>query len=249
MRSLGCLAIATVLWSGASPAGTSPGSITRQSLLRAADLTRWSVGADVAIVNRDITVENGPETTLKTTCADLFLAYDFAPAVFLFITGGVGKGELEGFREYADYRAKWSVGLGANVWSADIESPRYLVGTLSLKALAEFADHTSEDVDTGERLHWTEVSAALPLYYEIAEEDDVRAMPQEARRLALHVGPAVSSVRGDYDQGSGNVSFDGDSTLGFVAGVDIYLAANLCLSAEVASIGGYTYSGGLRFHF
>lgn len=232
-------------------AGIVPGAMSRETWKYSPSLSKWSVGLQAeGVIDREMNIKNmsGSEE-LTAAAASAFLGYDFAPWLTSFITLGASEVEVEDNGDDSDWSdpgVKWSLGVNANLWHYEIIEPDFLKGRLTLKAVGEIARYDAED-DMFD-IHWVDVSASLPLCYEVL----VDYGPHKSDGIyssVIYVGPGVSIVNGRFDTGSYLYDFEEDQSVGVVGGMDIYFARNLSFGIYGQYFNGGTLGSSLQYHF
>jgi hypothetical protein len=123
-----------------------------------------------------------------------------------------------------------------------------MAGRLSVGTVLEVGRYEA-DSESGDDIEWLELSAALPVGYEIVEK------PRDRRQtdlfsLSLWAGPVVSALDGSYESGGIDMDFEDDRLLGFVGGVDIYLSRKVGGGAHISVFDRkVTVHASARYHF
>jgi hypothetical protein len=248
-KTLLLLSVVLGLQGGFLWAGSFPGAISRESMVTADNLSRLSVGVDYEAIQRDILVGGaGIANTLEARSIDGFFAVDMTPWLSPFFTLGASSVLDAGSDEYGDYKLKWSVGLNFNIWHYDIESPDFLSGRLSIESMVEYARYASENVgNEGNHVKWTDLTAILPICYEMFEDISPIADKSLRTSLNLYAGPALSIVDGTFS--ARDASFAEDQRFGFIGGVDIFLAEKVSIGAHMLVFDQASVTATLRYHF
>lgn len=238
------LSLVVALHASLSLAASFPTSISRAPLNHSAVSEKVSVGVTYEEIERGIDLDDGPDAVLKADSASLYVGYDVLPWLTLF--GSLGASEVDTEAGVnADARVKFSGGLSAYVWEADIVEPGYMSGRLTLKPTVEISRYSS-DSDVGE-ISWIDATAALPFGYEKFDSYPPSTLGISAS-LAFYIGPAVSYVAGTVDSPLGDVDFDGDELFGMIGGLDIYLSRGVSLGVEFSVFDETSIGASLRFH-
>ena len=219
-----------------------PGSITRDTLLESYSLARWSVGANVELLDRDIKF-NGDLTTLEAQCLSLFLGYDVLPYLTVYGTLGGVKARPERADDWGSTELKTSLGVNLNLWQYEITDPSFMAGLLTVKTTMEVGWYGSDYKDFS--YEWREFVWAFPVGYELHERD-AETIGGLDISLALYVAPALSTISG---HASGGVDFEEDESTGIIAGADIFLARNVSLGLQIQQFGSTSVAGAFRYHF
>lgn len=247
MRHVAIVASVLTLQAGLVVAGTFPGSISREPLVRGSISDRLSVGVSYERVRRGIDVDGVPLTgDFEADHLRGYLGYDMLPWMTVFVSAGAT--ELKGGTwSDTDYDLSVSAGLHGYLWEGDVLTPAFAAGRMSIKATMEIGRYSADSNAGGS--DWIEFVAALPFGYEIFERYPV-GKSGLSTSLALYAGPAFSYLDGDVAVLPGvTSSFSSDQELGALAGADVYFS-------PVVSIGGYalimdevSYGATARFHF
>jgi opacity protein-like surface antigen len=237
------LSLGIVLQASLSLAASFPTSISREPLNVRHASDRVTVGVNYEEIERGIEF-NDVDHVLKAESLSLYLGYDILPWVTVFGSiGGVELDSVDGVE--SDSKLKVSVGVSAYVWEADILTPVYMAGRLSLKPTAELSHYESDTIEGD--VDWIEAMVALPFGYE--RFDGYPASPKGiATSLALYVGPAISYIDGTLDTSLGDKGFEHDDLLGVIAGLDIFLSAGVSLGVEFSVFDETAGTVSLRFH-
>jgi hypothetical protein len=124
-----------------------------------------------------------------------------------------------------------------------------MAGILSIKATVEAA-HQESKIAMG-TVEWVEAIATLPVGYEIFDRYPVSSSGIDTS-LSLYVGPALSYWRGSHRWSTpvpARERFHARETLGFLAGMDLYISRQLAIGAKVLVFDELSYGANLRFHF
>jgi len=212
-------------------------------------LRRWSVGANVEWLDREMKPDGGGADSrmeAKTIC--LFLGYDVQDWLMAYGTFGETEARVKSLGRYDGSEFKFSVGLQASLWKTEVMDPAFMAGVLSVKAIGEVARYSFDAEDSGAQGHWNELSLALPFCYEVyAEREDViDAIPYS---LIVSLGPAVSLVEGSGTTRGVHKDFSGRDPIGFIAGMDVYISHNLSVGCQVEYFDHTTLSASAAYHF
>lgn len=235
---------------GLLSAGSFPGAISRDSLVSAESLNRLSVGVDYEVIKRDIVVDSGGADSLEADSVCGFIGVDVTPWLSPFVTLGSSAVVDPSTDDSGDSKFKWSAGLNLNIWHYDIVSPDFLSGRLSIESMVEYAKYASENVGwRGETVEWSDTTVVIPFCYEMFEDLSPLADKSLRKSLNLYVGPALSVLDGTVQSGGGEESFSEDQQIGFIGGVDIFLADKVSIGAHVLVFDQTTVTGSIRYHF
>ena len=227
--------------------GTFPGSITREPLVRGSVSDRLSIGMNYNRIKRGITVNNMPFVdVLEADSISGYAGYDVMPWLTAFVTAG-GSSLRGGDWSSSDYGLHVSGGLHAYLWEADVLSPTFAAGRVSIKGMVEIGHHRSDSLYGGS--DWLEMLAALPVGYEFFDRYPTKRSGV-ATSLALYVGPVFSYLDGDLAVGPGMKSgFSSDRSIGAVAGADVYFAPSFGVGVKVMLLDEVSTGASVRFHF
>lgn len=244
------MAVAAIVFAqiATGEAGTFPASISREPLAVGRVSERLSIGVGYDSIKRGLDIKNGPAglgALLEADSLSGYAGFDVLPWLTSFVT--VGSVELKsGAGIKTDAKLKISGGVSAYLWEADVLSPGFMAGRVSVKADAELARFESgvENVS----VEWFEALAALPIGYELFDRYP-SGSSGVATSLALYAGPAISYLSGTAKTSYGDVDFDGDQQFGMVAGADVYFAPQISIGAKLTIFDELSYGATLRFHF
>jgi hypothetical protein len=239
MRLKWMIAAIVIAGSGVARAATLGEVGMRDSLAQAETLERPSVGIAFVQVDRPVELDDATKHNLRAQVYSLQLGADIAPWIMIFGTAGASQARFDEEEQYGNPDFKWSAGLRANWWHFDIADPTFLSGRLSFQATAEFAQYKSRD-----NIDWNEGYGDLTVHYEMFV-DDVTKLEQYPYSLVVYVGPAVSAINGSW----ADVGFSQENLVGAVGGLDLYLAYNLTLGAQIQYFDTCSYGGSLCYHF
>ena len=222
----------------AACAATPGGAGMRDSLTSSDNLGPLSAGVDYQMIKRNVSIDAGGTKVLQAR------VYSFELGVDLFswwqVFGTLGSSEAGwDTTDYGGNEIKWSGGTHFNWWHYDITDPDFMEGRLSFQTTAEYSQFRS-----GNDSNWYDGYADLTLNYELYAQKakDLTAVPYS---LALYGGGALSRL-------SGHVlgeDFSEDKLVGVVGGVDIYIARNLSVGAQVLVFDKASYGLSARYHF
>ncbi len=225
---------------------TFPGSTARSPLMVGSVSERFSVGMEYERIKRDVENKFGVESLLEADSLSGYAGYDILPWLTVFLTAGGVQIKSEPWLE-TDAGLKTSLGLSAYLWEADVLTPVFMAGRLSIKVTAE-AGRLESDTSMGE-VRWNETLIALPIGYEKFDRYPASSAGVDTS-LALYAGPAYSHLKGrvKYPFGGRGI-FDGKDDLGFVAGADVFFSPQFSVGLKVLVLGKTSYGGSVRFHF
>lgn len=230
-------------FSGGIFATTLPSSISRSPLAIGSVSERLSIGVGYERIKRDVDFQVGPDRVFEADRISGYVGFDVLPWLTLYVTAGSTE-----FKDDSGIKtaAGLSVcgGVSAYLWESDVLTPAFIAGRLSIKAMAE-ASRSRSDYDGSEE-EWTEAMAALPIGYEIFDRYPTGASGIQTS-LALYAGPAVSSMSGTVKNADND--FDAKKQVGFVAGLDIYLAPQFSVGADITVFDEVSYGASAAFHF
>jgi len=242
-RVFTCLVLASL----SATAATVPASISRESFSSARSLDRLSLGYDYLAVRRNVDYGAPEVMELWANSHKGYIGYDVLPPLTVFITAGTCNAKFDGMADYGSLQPAWSVGLCGYLWNHDISDPAFMAGRLSIKSVSEVSRYDS-DIDGRGDLEWTDISTAMVFGYELFE-DAMNHVPAERISLNFFAGPLVSIVDGEYRLSGMRTDFDEERWFGGVGGLDLYLAHNLCLSAQATVFEKVSVGGSVRYHF
>ncbi|MFU8780229.1 MAG: hypothetical protein ACNA71_04300 [Kiritimatiellia bacterium] len=244
MRQMLTAIILAVAVAGVSRAATFPGSISREPLVRGTVSERLSIGLGYDRIKRGINFDSGGTAVGEADSISAYVGYNVRPWLTSFVT--VGGTNLRG-ADSSDYGVRLSAGLHAYLWEADVLTPSFAAGRISIKGSAEVASHQTDS--TAGKTEWIEMIAALPIGYEFFDRYP-RTKSGLSTSLALYVGPAVSMLDGDLAVAPGlRRSFSEDQLFGFVAGADVYFAPSVSLGFKALVFDETSTGVTLRFQF
>ena len=222
----------------AACAATPGGAGMRDSLTSTDSLGPVSAGLDYQMIKRSVSLDAGGKNVLQARVYSAEIGVDLFSWWQVFATLGRSEAGWEAL-DYGDGKVKWSGGTHFNWWHYDISEPEFMEGRLSFQTTAEFSQFRS-----GGDTSWYDAYADLTLNYELFAEKqkDVKAIPYS---LALYGGVALSKLSGHLN----GADFDEDKTVGFVGGVDLYIAHNLSLGAQVLYFDQTSFGLSARYHF
>jgi len=222
----------------AACAATPGGAGMRDSLTASDNLGPLSAGIDFQQIKRNASLDAGGTKVLQARVYSFELGVDLFSWWQVFATLGSSEAGWD-TTDYGSNEFKWSGGTHLNWWHYDITDPEFMEGRLSFQTTAELSQFRSGD-DT----RWYDAYADLTLNYELYAEKpkDLKAIPYS---LALYGGAALSKLSG-HVMGEG---FDEDNLIGVVGGVDIYIARNLSVGAQVLVFDKASYGLSARYHF
>lgn len=223
-------------------AGTFPAGSSRQPLVQGSLPQRLSIGIDYDVMERDVDIKNGGKGTLEADRINAYVGFDALPWLTTFVT--VGGVEVDGPLSKTGLAV--SVGLGAYLWEADIVTPSFMAGRITIKASAELGRYESEVLDN--KIRWTEGILALPFGYEKFESQAI-GLSTIQTGLALYAGPAVSIIDGKSGSGASKVDFSEDEVFGVVGGADVYFTRHLSIGVSLRYFDELSYGASLRYHF
>ncbi len=215
--SIGLLAV-MLTGVGAAPGASVPGSLSSDYPHTPSWMARVTIGVGGEQIGRTISPDEGPNVSLDILAFGGFVGYAATP--YLTVFGSVGGTDNQADdSDDSGSGFKVSAGVNYNVARYNIRQPSFLNNDrVTVRALAEVAYY---DVDT---LEWWQGTLALPIAYEIVENDRVANVREDERMvLALYVGPQLSVMRGRLDTPGGRTDFDADRAFGLLAGADLYL--------------------------
>lgn len=244
IRSIAVAVIMTAL-AADSFGETFPASISRQPLVSGRVSDRLSVGIGYDKLERGIEFDNMPEAILEADTISGYVGYDVLSWLTAFVTVGGTKVEEEA-RVGTDYGVKFSGGLSAYLWEADVIVPSFMSGRLSIKAMVD-ASRSESDTDFG-TVEWFDVLAALPIGYEKFDRYPASESGLQTS-LALYAGPAISYLRGTANTLFGDLDFDASEQFGVVAGADVYFSPSVSIGAKILAFDELSYGASARFHF
>ncbi|MFH0953494.1 MAG: hypothetical protein V1873_04105 [Verrucomicrobiota bacterium] len=226
-------------------AGPLTGSVTMDSGIEARNLDRLSVGLDAEMLQRDVEPESGGVMELKAQQASAFLGVDLFPWLAIYGTAGAAEAKLGDMGDYGDAQFKWSAGLNANIWHWEdsVKDPSW---GLTIKAVGEFSQYESGDENN--KVEWDEISAALPLSYEIY----FATYPEgwaDIDTLMIYAGPAFSAIDGTRTMKGAEFDFSESESAGILGGLDLFFTDSLSLRGQVEFFDSVIYSASLRYHF
>lgn len=218
---------------------------SREGLWEATALGRFSVGLGMERVQREVALDNGALEVLDSDGRHFFLGFDAAPWLTLY--GAYGVAEVGVYNEdNNDSDTQWSVGLATTWWYLDIDHPEFMAGRYSIRTDLEYADYgISSSSEDGS---WSELSASAILLAELFVKD-VEAVDHVPYSMTFYVGPVYSALDGDLTFGAQELTFEEDSSTGFLLGTDVFIANNLSLSAQFQQMERASHRFGLTFHF
>lgn len=247
-RPMGVFCMLMGMFAGAAWGASVPGSLSSDYLGTPDWLRRTTIGVDVEQVGRTVSPDGGQDVSLDLLAYSLFVGIDLGPAMTVFGTlGGTDDNTLDG--EDSGSGLKVSGGLNLNLARYDLRQPPVLDNDrVTVRAVAELAYY---DGDTTE---WWQGTLALPLAYEIVENNRVATVPNDERMvLAVSVGPQLSVQRGQFNTDRRDVDFDEAQSLGLIAGIDLYLAPVVSFGVRVeffdADDDEITGGASMRYHF
>lgn len=246
MKTCAGFVVMAALLGTCAGAASLPASLRDETLLRSESLNRLSVGVGFEDISRDVEVKRTDGlgvsrfvTELAAESGAFNLGVDLLPWMTVFGTMGVAELDDEAF----DSGAKWSAGLGLNLWRHDVTEPAFMAGRLMIKSAAEYTSYES-DSDT-QSADWIKVDAALTVGYEMFDESET----ENTVSLNLFLGPIFSWVDGEIRGEGERVDFESDNSLGAVFGADVRITRHLLLGVQGEYFDGTTFLATVRFHF
>ncbi len=241
------MAVAAVIClASAAQAATFPASISREPLMRGNVSDRLSIGLGYDRIKRGVKFSGGlGEATVDADSITGYVGYNMQPWLTAFVTAGGSS--LRGEWESSDYGLRLSLGMNAYFWEADVLSPDFAAGRVSIKGTVEIARHETR-TNAGDS-DWVEVIAALPIGYELFDRYPT-TKSGVSTSLALYAGPAVSVLDGNLALAPGvKRGFSQDQLFGAVAGADVFFAPSVSLGVSVLIFDEVSTGASLRFHF
>ncbi len=243
------LAVAVAVCGGTVASGATTSAALRESAVRYENLDALSVALTYEGMKREVNINNSADATLDARVASLMIGYDVVSWCRVFATVGAAELELPFSSSYSDWQFKWSLGVQANLWRADVSDPEFLSGSLTFKTIVEYACYRAREPEQGLDGDWIDVSVDMPFSYEIYVDrrDTLQQVPYS---LALSVGPAFSIIDGDGAiSATWGTDFTEKKSVGVMGAVDLYLAHNLSLGLQVHRFDKTSVGGSLLFHF
>ena len=246
MRMMAVAAAVVFVQAATGEAGTLPASISRAPLAVGRVSERLSIGLCYDRIKRGVDLDGSVSGLLEADSMSVYAGLDVLPWMTLFATVGSAELTSEAGTE-TDAGLKLSGGASAYLWEADVLTPAFMAGRVTLKASAELSSSES-DTELG-NVQWIEAVAALPIGYEIFDRYPAGSSGV-ATSLALYAGPAVSYLSGTAENLSGvDADFDGEDLFGLVTGADVYFAPQISIGAKVMIFDEISYGASFRFHF
>jgi len=235
---------ALLLNAGILTASVLPTSITREPLMVGSPSERLSLGFTYESIKLAIDQDMGPDATLEADAYAAYIGYDVLDWLTVFATLGSSEVDADNMIE-TDPAFKFSFGGSAYLWQGDVLVPEYMAGRFTVKASLEFS-HYESDIQEG-TVDWWDVTAALPLGYEIYDRE--KASPRGIdTSLAFFAGPAIQYIQGSWDYAGMNDDFSAKQLFGVVGGVEIFISPRLSFGGEINYFDETTVMGSVRFH-
>ncbi len=226
-------------------AGTADKSHASDSAMKV-ELERWLVGFDVVTIKRGVEFDAYGKQSLDARYLAGVVGYDVLPWLTPFVTAGKSKAQLSNMAGYGDQQWAFTVGANANVWRTDVVEPEFMAGQLSLKILLEYGRYQSSK-DIWE-VKWSEWYAAPLLTYEMFAETEA-AVQRVPYSLVLAAGPAFSALNGTEKSSVTSMDFSQKESVGYLLGLDIFIAHNLSVGAQLVFFDHTTVDGSIRYRF
>jgi len=231
-------------------AGAVPGTLSPDYLDTATWLERVVVGADLEMVGRTVDTDLTDPVSLDVNVYSGFIGYDVTPYVTTFLTvGSTDDNTIDDPTSDGGSGSKISAGVNVNLSHYPIRHPDTVAGDrLTVQVLGEVAHYDADVLD------WMQVDLALPITFEIIEDDHGAGIDLEDRFvLAVYAGPLASYVDGQLDTPEGDVDFEADQILGLLAGADLRFTRYFSVGGHIRFFNADDdeTSGGasLRYHF
>jgi len=204
-------------------------------LITGKDLSWLSIGVSGGQFERNIDLDNGLNSILKTTRAHGYVGAD----LFKWITvyGLIGTSESKvGESETADSESEYGGGIRLNLLHHFIAEPIPMEDVIRLNFDARYLG-SSCDLNFQD-LKWNEISASLTLELVNHTTGNKFFNPES---IALYFGPIYSSLNSS--------DFSEDKCLGVTAGIEFFLVDTIVLDLEVQHFDETSVAAGLNFHF
>ncbi len=229
-----------------STAAPTFGGMSGEAAVMSDGLSRWSAGISFENFEREIKSSGLEDSTIRGGTALALLGFDVTPWLTLHAGGTLS--EIDSLRNVSgldDRRSvQGSIGAQASLWQLEVANPDYLSGQLSLGVSVSYAEYEAENDSA--TASWDNLVVAVPLQLRTGYSDKELGTIQSA---GFYAGPVFSELSGDLDAAGLKSRFDQSEDLGALAGVDVFLHANLLVGVQVQYFERYSYSGSIRWHF
>ncbi|MFN2352454.1 MAG: hypothetical protein ABR497_10960 [Kiritimatiellia bacterium] len=219
----------------------------RDSIFEAQSLAPLQIGAGVEAIKRDFSFD-GNRRELEWRGYTGYIGCDVMPWATIFGTVGAVESAWPG-ADFSSAGLAWSLGANLALWHMDIMKPDFMSGRLRLALTGEYARKKDGGTADGVDTQWTEYFGALLVGYEIytTTRQDIHNMPYS---LMLFVAPCISHIDGTMKtRGLTDQDFEDHGRVGVLGGIEVYIAKNLSVGAQVQHIGRPGLSGSLRYKF
>lgn len=193
--------------------------IGREYMATAQDLRNWSVGIYTERTDREIEFRK-IDYRLSTEEIMMILGYDLADWLGFYAIGGNMKTEVGKDSGFGDSKAKWGVGLNANLLHHDIMDAMLYEDRIFINATIQYAWMETERFRAD--VEWEEISGSLTASVVNDIEGNKLYLPKS---IALFGGLAYSNLDGD--------DIDEKDTVGLTGGMEVFFSEKVILYTSV----------------
>jgi len=196
------------------------------------DLSAFGIGTYIEVIDRDVELNDVPETRLKTERAMLYFSWNIMPWINTYISGGSSRHKFGEYSSYSDEDLEWGAGIRLNLLDNEILAPTLIEDKIRLNAGLHYANVS---IDSPASSDWQEITGSITL----SIVNDVRGnkffLP---RTISLYAGPIYSSIIGD--------DIEEEDAFGYAAGLEMHLNKKISFDIGVQHINEPSLAAGLH---
>jgi len=240
--------LCSALAAGTQAQTPAAGVPTDPALLEWEPSPSWRAALSYIHRERPVEPANGaPEWTLSGESFDASVLWSCGWLELGVFAGGTRAHLREYGLEDLDMEAGGGAGLGVNLWQiSPADEHCAWRALLRLEGRAEWRS-TSGGTDS---LEWFEGFAAAPVSYLLTTSRSRHlSSVHDFHAIGAYAGPAVSAIDGRREFGGAKVDFEQADLAGAVAGVDLWLLANLRFGGRMEYFGDCTWTVSCEYSF
>ncbi|MBP7830777.1 MAG: hypothetical protein KA248_12770 [Kiritimatiellae bacterium] len=235
---------AALLIIGASALQAAILTETPEPLLETGGLGPVSVGAFYQLSRRQVETDRGFQMDLEARTYEALLGIDVLPWLTLYGSAGGSDARLKDISYYGEDRFSWAVGFNMNLWQW-VGYGEMPVWRVTFKTRAEMAMYETEGAPD---IEWTDYTVSFPVGYEVVFSQYPDSF-SDLDHLELFVGPVLSYIDGEYDQGGGGIDFEEKHSLGVTGGASLFVTETLFLGLQATYFDRFLIRGGIGYSF
>jgi hypothetical protein len=218
----------------ASPIGNS--NMGREYLVNSDPLEHWSIGVFGGAGKRGVDLDKGGEATLDITRGMVYLGYDALSWLTPYAALGVTDSSLGGATSDSSTKFAYGAGVNLKLLNQEIMDPNLMIDILRINADVYY--NGSETETFGKTVKWGEFTSSLTLGLINDTRENKEYFPES---IGIYAGPIYS-----YYVSS---DFDAQSTIGLLAGLDIFFTKRTSFDISVQLFDETTVNGSLNIRF